>query len=62
METQMLVYGFILSIIASIIASWLTNVYLSRTNRKRFDKMIGEYIGYGFVDDNANPLVQKEKS
>jgi len=35
-----------------------TNWFLSRRTRKRFDIAIGDYIGYGFENSDANPLVQ----
>ena len=52
--------AILLSIVSSIVATVITNFYLAHRTRKRYDAAIGEYIGYGFEDDNANPLVQKQ--
>lgn len=52
--------AILLGILSSIVATLITNFCLAYRTRKRYDAAIGEYIGYGFEDDNANPLVQKQ--
>jgi hypothetical protein len=53
--------GIPLGTISSIIATCITNRYLSRRTRKRFELAAGEYDGYGIVDEKANPFVQMQK-
>jgi hypothetical protein len=53
-----LISGFLLGVVSSVLATGLTNSYISRRTRRRFEAAIGNYIGYGFEDENANPLVQ----
>jgi hypothetical protein len=51
--------GFLLGVFSSIIATLITNWYIARETRKRFAAAIGNYVGFGFEDDKANPLVRK---
>lgn len=56
-----LLVSFLLGVASSSIVVWIANLISSCRNRKKFESVIGDYIGYGFEDDDANPLVQKKE-
>lgn len=45
--------------LASILATFITNAVIGHRINKRYRVTEGSYSGYGFVDDDANPLVQR---
>ena len=55
-----LVTGFVLGFVASLVATLIFHWYSLFKIRSTLKPTFGHYEGYGFKDENANPLIQQD--